>query len=74
MTIEEIEKLAKSEGFRPFAIVTIDGLRRAVPRPGFINIPRFPSEEPSYVVVYSTDQFHVAKIVNLGAIDHIDML
>jgi hypothetical protein len=55
MTIEEIEELAKPGGFRPFTIVTIDGPRRAVPRPEFIDIPPLHQGEPSYVVAYTTE-------------------
>lgn len=35
--------------------MTIDGLRRAVPRPEFIDIPPLHQGEPSYVVVYTTE-------------------
>ena len=72
MTVEEIEELAKPEGFQPFTIVTVDGLQMDVPRPEFIDIPPLHHDEPSYVVVYTTDQAHVPKLVNLRAIERID--
>jgi hypothetical protein len=70
MTRDEMQQLAESEGFRPFAIVTQGGLRMEVPHPEFINIP---PEGASYVLVYTTGRpAHVPRFIELDAIDHID--
>lgn len=69
MTREEMDELAKPEGFRPFAIVTQGGLRMEVPHPEFIDIP---PDGASFVTVYTTGRAHVAKFIELDAIDHID--
>jgi hypothetical protein len=69
MTRDEMQQLAESEGFRPFAIVTQGGLRMEVPHPEFINIP---PDGASFVTVYTTGRARVPKFIELEAIDHID--
>lgn len=69
MTREDFEELAKPEGFQPFIIVTQGGLRMEVPHPEYIDIP---PEAGSYVVVYTTGRTHIARWLDLNAIDHIE--
>jgi hypothetical protein len=69
MTREEMIELAKPESFRPFTVVTQDGVRMEVPRPEFIHIP---PEGASFVSVYTTGRAHVPRFIELDAIDHID--
>lgn len=70
MSLEELNQLAEPEGFRPFMIVTKQGLRMEIPHPEFIDIP---PEGSSFVTVYRTGQAHMPRLIDLNAIDHIDL-
>jgi hypothetical protein len=71
MTLEEFSALAEPEGFRTFRVFTRSGWSIEVGHPEFVDIP--PEEEPSYVVIYQkVNRSSVPRLVDLGAIDHIE--
>lgn len=70
MTLEELSQLAEPEGFSAFVIVTKQGLRAQIPHPEFIDIP---PEGASFVTIYRTGQAHMPCLIDLDAIDHIDL-
>ena len=45
MTRSEISKLAESDGFRPFLIITSGGARYSIDHPDYIDIPPIPDPE-----------------------------
>jgi len=71
MTLAEPQQLSEPSGFQPFAVVIQGGLRMEVPHPEFIDIP---PDGASFVVVYTTGQAHVPRLIDLAAIDHIEFL
>ena len=70
MTLDELNQLAEPNGFRPFSIVTKAGFSMEIPHPEFIDIP---PEGASFVTVYRTGKAHMPTLIDLGAIDHIDL-
>ena len=69
MTLEDFSELAAPEGFRAFVIVTRSGWSIQVPQREFVSIPPQPA---SYIIVYTSRASHIPRLVDLGAIDHIE--
>ena len=71
MKLDELKAMAAPEGFRPFVIKTKGGLTLEVAHPEFVAIP--PDDEASFVGVWTTTRPTILRLIDLAAIDHIDL-
>jgi hypothetical protein len=71
MKLDELKAMAAPEGFRPFVIKTKGGLTMEVAHPEFVAIP--PDDEASFVGVWTTTRPTILRLIDLAAIDHIDL-
>jgi hypothetical protein len=70
MKLDELKAFTEPQGFRPFVIKTKGGLTMEVPHPEFVTIP--PDDEASFIGVWTTQRPTVLRLIDLGAIDHIE--